>query len=205
MIAGVYSIFNTTNGKNYVGSSIRIEKRWIEHKTDLDRGTHFNPHLQNAWNKYGSNLFEYKILEKCENTSREILLSREDFWIQKLDSHVSKNGYNICQHPRGGKLGTKATPKTLLRMSKSMSGKNHPMWGKHLKPETIEKVRMLQIGVPKPTSGKRKRVTLKSPSGKIVEIYGLRKFCRENNLKPGGMWLVSVGKQSEYKGWTKRI
>lgn len=43
----------------------------------------------------------------------------------------------------------------------------------------------------------------KSPTGKVVEIYNLRKFCRENNLHNGSMQYVNSGKNSHHKGWTK--
>jgi len=40
-----------------------------------------------------------------------------------------------------------------------------------------------------------------SPSGDIIEIYNMRKFCMENNLIPGCMSRVASGKASRHKGY----
>ena len=57
MNCGVYQIKNTLNGKAYIGSSKNIKRRLGIHRSMLRRGTHRNPHLQNAWNKYGESAF----------------------------------------------------------------------------------------------------------------------------------------------------
>jgi hypothetical protein len=41
-----------------------------------------------------------------------------------------------------------------------------------------------------------------SPSGKIFIVKNMRKFCRENNLVHGQMFLLCGGKRNSYKGWT---
>ena len=66
MSIGVYKIVNTSNGKKYIGSSIDLEKRWREHKWDLRGHRHKNSHLQNAWNLYGEENFEFKPLLYCD-------------------------------------------------------------------------------------------------------------------------------------------
>lgn len=43
----------------------------------------------------------------------------------------------------------------------------------------------------------------RSPNGDVVNIYNLAKFCRENKLTDGLMWLVANGRASHHKGWTK--
>lgn len=43
----------------------------------------------------------------------------------------------------------------------------------------------------------------KSPDGKIIEVYNLCKFCRENNLQQAHMWAVHSEKRPHHKGWTK--
>lgn len=52
-MSGVYQIYNTVNGKRYIGSSIHIEQRFKEHLRNLRANKHVNAHLQSAWNKYG--------------------------------------------------------------------------------------------------------------------------------------------------------
>lgn len=198
MNTGIYAIRNITNDKRYIGSTTELNERYYEHKRGLNKGTHFNPYLQKAWNKYGECSFVYETVEYCDVG---VLLDREEYWIKELKSHKSENGYNICRKPRASRLGVKASSETILKMKKSLSGKNHPMWGKHLKKETIQKIKDLQTGISKPTSGKRKSFVVISPTGKKIEFTGLRKFCREHSLIHSMLWRVLNGKQKEYNGW----
>lgn len=43
------------------------------------------------------------------------------------------------------------------------------------------------------------------PTGKIVQIWNLRKFCKENNLSQSNMHMVANGKRKQHNGWTKPI
>jgi group I intron endonuclease len=207
MNSGIYAIKNIINGKQYVGSTIHFDVRWQEHRSTLINEVHSNFHLQRAWKKYGESSFEFKILEEINSPTLKILLDREEWWIDTLNSYIRKYGYNITKKPCGGRLGTKATEKTIRRMSRSMSGKNHPMWGKHLKKETREKISKLQLGVPKPTSGPRTITKFLSPENQIIEINGIRGFCRNNpqyKITHQSMSALAKGKLLTYKGW-KRI
>ena len=62
---GVYVIRNTANGKCYIGSAVKFSKRWRDHRRQLTNGTHNNPKLQAAWNKYGSSAFEFEAIAYC--------------------------------------------------------------------------------------------------------------------------------------------
>ncbi len=93
MKSGIYIITNTRNNRVYVGSSANTHKRLIQHKGDLNRGDHCNPHLQSAWKKYGSNAFQFSILEKVEIDS---LVPREQYWIDFFRSAQPKYGYNMA-------------------------------------------------------------------------------------------------------------
>lgn len=63
MEAGVYLISNNVNGKCYVGSTIHLNRRRLEHFSALANCKHVNAHLQNAYNKYGREVFDFEILE----------------------------------------------------------------------------------------------------------------------------------------------
>lgn len=96
---GIYLIRNTTNGKVYVGSSVRIKSRWNHHRSGLNRGLHGNLHLQASWDKYGADSFEWSVLELCPRGS---IVEREQHWIDTHDAHAS--GYNqrpIANSPKG--------------------------------------------------------------------------------------------------------
>ena len=88
-ICGIYCIKNLVNNKVYIGQSIDIDKRWYTHKSELNRNAHKNKKLQNAWNKYGSSQFEFRILKVC---SKDELDNFEKYYIDFYDSY--KNGYN---------------------------------------------------------------------------------------------------------------
>ena len=98
-MTGVYMIKNIVNNKYYVGSSIDIEKRWKQHIAELDKKCHNNKHLQNSWNKYGKDNFEFLVLQE---TDTENLRDCETSYIKKLDC-VNK-GYNIIDNANFNKV-----------------------------------------------------------------------------------------------------
>ena len=83
---GIYAIVNKVNGKQYVGSSKDIQNRFVRHKYDLKNNKHINLHLQNAWNKYHEDSFDFEILEKLdEQTSEKDLGNEEQKYIDSYD------------------------------------------------------------------------------------------------------------------------
>lgn len=90
MSIGIYKIKNLLNGNVYIGQSVDIEKRWSTHKAELKNNYHHNIHLQNAWNKYGEENFEFSIVEECNINQLD---EREIYWISKFNSYG--NGYNL--------------------------------------------------------------------------------------------------------------
>lgn len=199
MNIGIYAIRNIINGKRYVGSTGKLNERWGQHRADLNKGTHFNSYLQNAWKKYSASAFVYDIVERC--STKEGLLEREEYWIKELKSHCSQYGYNFCKKPRASRLGCKASPETIAKMKISLGGKNHPNWGRKLSKQHVKHMADAQRGISKPTSGKTKSYMILSPEKKVLEVNGLRKFCRNLGIPHAPMWRLLVGKQKEYNGW----
>ncbi len=66
-VCGIYKLVNRTTGQCYVGQSQRAQKRIKEHFRLLRHGKHPNSHLQNAYNKYGSDNFYGAIEIECED------------------------------------------------------------------------------------------------------------------------------------------
>lgn len=112
MSIGIYKIENLINGSIYIGQSIDIEKRWSTHISILNQNNHYNAHLQNAWNKYGSENFKFSIVEECKQFE---LNDREIYWIDKYDSFI--NGYNLTH----GGGNTEAFSKSVIQFD--MNGK----------------------------------------------------------------------------------
>ena len=127
---GIYKIINLTNKKVYIGQSKSIFERWQEHKRDLNNNTHGNPHLQNAWNKYGKEYFEFGIVEEC---SMNQLNEKEIYWIDYYNSMNSKFGYNKTS---GGGANTIISDETKKKLSIAHSGENNYFYGKTHTEET---------------------------------------------------------------------
>lgn len=107
--SGIYLITNTTDGKQYVGSSVDMPKRWRIHLNGLRRNTHRNIHLQRAFNRDGESAFTFTILECC---SAENLTAREQHWIDALNT--VQQGYNIAPQA-GSQRGKRLTPEQRQR------------------------------------------------------------------------------------------
>ena len=98
-ISGIYAIINNVNEKRYIGSSIRLNYRWKqEHQPQLRKRTHYNRHLQNAWNKYGENSFCFEVIEECNQSE---LAKREGHWIEHFESWDRSKGYNLTRQING--------------------------------------------------------------------------------------------------------
>jgi group I intron endonuclease len=99
---GVYQIRCMSSGNSYVGSSINIQKRWYLHRSDLRHENHHSLVLQRAYNKYGSNAFEWIILEIVEDTAQ--LRTREQYWIDNIKPRYNRT-FTVNQHCLGRKNG----------------------------------------------------------------------------------------------------
>lgn len=121
MRVGVYLIFNWVNGKAYIGSSITLNLRINQHKSDLKKNVHHNPHLQKAWNKYWNISFDFYIIEYC---SKEVLIEREQYWINKYNSCNKNLGYNLS--PTAASVtGVKHSKETIEKRKQSNAGFKH--------------------------------------------------------------------------------
>lgn len=116
MTAGIYSITNTTNGKVYIGSSVNVRKRMTHHRGRLRKNEHVNSYLQQAWNKYGEAVFEFKLLEIVENSDDCVKL--EQSYIDRLGF---ENLYNLAPIA-GGLTGFKHSEATKERLRVANSG-----------------------------------------------------------------------------------
>ena len=90
--SGIYEIRNTVNGMVYVGSSSNLIHRFAQHRWMLRNNNHYNNNLQSSWNIFGEVSFSFKILEICE---KELLIDREQFYMDKLRSVEREFGFNI--------------------------------------------------------------------------------------------------------------
>lgn len=137
----IYMVKNCVNGKVYIGSTNDISTRFSHHKNELNKGIHHNDHLQNSWNKYGSDSFEFKTLMVCPDKERN---NCEQMFIDLYDSQNREFGYNIrdadahsvseetrlkMSKNNGRYWKGKTRPKELnKKVSEKLSGENNPRW-----------------------------------------------------------------------------
>jgi group I intron endonuclease len=76
----------------YIGSSKNLINRFNRHKNDLKQNKHYNSYLQNSYNKYGIENFEYEILEYC---NEEVRVEKEQIWLDSINSYNPLIGYNL--------------------------------------------------------------------------------------------------------------
>lgn len=89
--SGIYKITNRVNGKVYVGYSTYIPYRWYKHRDNLQRRIHSNRYLQQDWNCFGKDSFEFCLLEYVPYF--DDMIRKEKQWIR----HYKNMGeiYNI--------------------------------------------------------------------------------------------------------------
>ena len=145
----IYRITNMINNKYYIGSTESFARREWQHKNDLKKGAHKNPHLQASWNKYGGDAFVFEIL--TEVPAGESQLVWEDRY---LAGHVGlPECYNINTGAEAPRLGIPMSEVSKQKMSLSRTGKHagseHYRYGQTVSPEVRQKIGDTQRGVAK--------------------------------------------------------
>jgi GIY-YIG catalytic domain len=97
MESGIYRITNTLNSKYYIGRSVNMHKRFIQHLCGLRNNTHKNPHLQNSYNLYGEEVFFF---EKIFFHSIQGLKEIEQSYLDAIEDWNTV--YNLVKTADGG-------------------------------------------------------------------------------------------------------
>lgn len=148
-MCGVYAIRNLVNGKMYIGSTtVSFSSRWQSHKKRLKNNNHHSSHLQNAYNKYGKDNFEYQILEI---TTPETARIKEGYYINKYQTLNPTFGYNIeivdltgatqCSKQTKQKLSAITKDQWKKGVHNNSHFKGKPSWNKGLKCDNISLAR----------------------------------------------------------------
>lgn len=153
-MAVIYRITNMENGKFYIGSAESFARREWQHKYDLKRNTHKNPHLQASWNKHGEDMFVFEVVEQIPEGEDQLVW--EDKWLREC---VGKpDCYNVNTLATAPRLGLTLSEESKQQLSANRKGKHageeHYRYGKIVSEEVRQKIGATQRGKPK-TPGRK--------------------------------------------------
>lgn len=203
----IYLVTNLINNKQYIGQTrVSLQRRWKKHqsiaKNYYNGKRKYISLLSQAIIKYKIESFKIEILE--ENINLIDLDNKETEYINKYNT-LSPNGYNLIAIGNNANL---ISVETRSKLSKSLSGKNNPMYGKTHSDEMkanmrqrmknpSEKLKLYweslktktgpanpSFGIP--CSDERKRKIAEKAKGRIVS--------EDTKLK------MSLSRQGKYKG-----
>ena len=159
IIPGIYKITNIINEKAYIGKSENVSTRWYLHVRtakqirDGKKPRGAGP-VHYAMVKYGIENFRFEIIQFFIHgvPSETALNSFEIFYIADQNTFLGDpNGWGYNRTKGGeGIAGYSPSPESRKKMGEShkgmFEGDKNPFYGKHHKPETIERIRADKLG-----------------------------------------------------------
>jgi group I intron endonuclease len=225
MTTGIYRLIFPNTDKCYVGQSVNIERRYLQHLRAFEQNTAAKK-LQKAYLEYGKPSLDILL----ELKDRDELDKYENEAIEIFNSY--HNGFNSLEHaediPDGSKYGLEhhnskytedqlydvmlllAKPGvSLIKISEEtgvsisiisliQKGNNHK-WLKEKYP--TEYGNMLVGHRNSYLATKSITPLVLSPSGSLHQITHLSNFAKENNLDHSALSRLIRGKQQVHKGW----
>lgn len=142
------------SGKMYIGQTgQKPERRWKNGAgyLSVENGKYKQPMFAHAILKYGWDNFQHEII--ANNLTKEEADSFEKLLIEKFDTINDEYGYNCREGGSNGGISEEARKKisnahkgsivsddTKRKISESLKGENHYLYGKHLTDETKKKL-----------------------------------------------------------------
>lgn len=205
-MSGIYKIINKLDGKYYVGSSKNLSSkkgnRLSRHKTDLKYNRHINKKLQNAYNKYGINNFDFLIIEECEEHE---LLNKEQIYLNEAKNN-KENCYNLSfiagkvemnddvkNKIRKFKLGKKLSEKTIKILKEIHKGKAIRQKGFSMSDEQKNNIGFANCN--------KNIYTFENTITKEIFTGIPRDFKNKYNLQSSKISNVISGKRKHHKNW----
>ncbi len=163
--------------------------------------------MTDDWKVGGFSAFEFVLLEACGESH---LRSREQHWIDTLDTTNINKGYNSHPNAESSK-GFLLSDETKQKQSKAHLG--------HMRNKGITLTQEHKSAISRGLQGKvrisdyqKQRVSdavsqwweVTSPNGETTILKNLRRFCLDNNLNQSCMCGVAQGKTKQHHGWRCR-
>jgi group I intron endonuclease len=141
MNSGIYLITNNITGKQYVGQSIRLSKRFWRHKNAAKTQ---NPReafcLHKAIAKHGVENFKFDVILYANDPDYLNMMEQKIIDAYKT---MAPFGYNL---DTGGVTNRKVSEETKLKLSLALKGKPCPTKGKPHTEETKQKIALALKG-----------------------------------------------------------
>lgn len=144
MTVGIYAIRHVESGKRYIGKSVNVEYRLIQHKSLLTkpiRSKDCNRHLYNAVQKYGWHKFVTEVVEKFDHIDEAHIAARELFWMDEYNTCDRKYGYNLR---RDSSTKMIVHEETRALQAISMLGEGNPNYGNNWSETQKDAMRLTQ-------------------------------------------------------------
>lgn len=145
-MVGIYLIENKVTGQKYIGQSVDIERRWMEHKTPKAVG---NDKLHSDMKRYGLENFSFTVLEECRP---EELQEKELSFIRNTQPYYNTIGKALSEETKervskGVRKWWNSAPQEMRDkvISENLKG---PAKGHTVSAETREKISKKLSGVP---------------------------------------------------------
>lgn len=188
---GIYIIKNSIDSRVYIGQSINVEKRILEHTYSLHSNKHSNRKLNNFVTKYGFDKISFELLEKCD---KQDLNKLEIKWIEFYNS--KNNGFNCTD---GGEDNPMNHEENRKKVSEALLGrKKSDEWIKKIiSNRDIEKTKSSRIksGITKYVYAYDARTGVK-----LWECYGFNEMAKIFKVNESNIRQCVNGKMKSAKG-----
>lgn len=207
-LGGVYKITNLSNGRIYIGSTVRFKQRAMSHRNDLLMNRHLNRFLQNDFNKCGSDNFLFEVVEVVPGDKKDRSSREQHFLDQFYDKQ--KNCYNLVPRAIDSRGGSR-NKKEINRLTDGRCKSPTP----EVKEKRVKGV--VEAYASNPALAEVGRVNAKKrwdkldttvavvhqTTGEVAVIAGsIRAWCTERGLNYKAFHLLVSGKTKKSAGWT---
>jgi len=138
-VAGLYVITDRVSGKFYIGSSVNVRRRAMQHQYRLEKLTHANPILQAIWNS-GADRLRIELLRAMPSASREQLIEAEQLELTAAGVGSNRQCMNVLPIA-GSPKGQPRSEETKRKIGAAVRGKSPSL-------EARAKMRAAKIGRP---------------------------------------------------------